>query len=229
MAYTSTVVAGSAREETAMRGACGNTLVRTGVGLMLLTACAPQHALPPTPAPPTSGAPHGPAAEARTDDVSTFLPPGSQLRLTARGDADGDGDEDVVVVVDSQNGDTQPRMLRLLRRDATGALRPALDSPRAVPCRRCGGMVDDPLQGIVITPATITLRLEGGSRELWSSVFRFDYVHERDDWRLTGVIHGGFDRAGSGRGMERTLASDEIGDVPLTEFEATDFPADALP
>ena len=186
------------------------------LALALLSACT---------APPGMSQPPAPDSE-----LSAFLPPGTSLRLAERGDIDGDGDQDVVIVLETGDGDAarQPRPLLLLRRDADGRLQRALESPRAISCRRCGGMIGDPLQGIRIAPGALTLRFEGGSREMWSSEFQFTPV-PGGEWRLTDVTHRGFDRAESGKNAERTLSREEIGDVSLASFDASEFPADALP
>jgi hypothetical protein len=188
----------------------------TPLGLALLSACM---------SPPGLSQPPAPDAE-----LSAFLPPGTSLGLTARGDIDGDGDEDAVIVLDGGEGDAarQPRPLLLLRRDADGRLQRAIESPRAISCRRCGGMIGDPLQGIRIAPGALTLRFEGGSREMWSSEFEFTPAPGGDAWQLAGVTHRGFDRADGGKSAERKLSPEEIGDVSLASFDASEFPADAV-
>jgi hypothetical protein len=187
------------------------------LGLALLSACT---------SPPGLSQPPTPDAE-----MSAFLPPGTSLGLTARGDIDGDGDQDAVIVLDAGEGDAarQPRPLLLLRRDADGRLQRAIESPRAIACHRCGGMAGDPLQGMRIEPGALTLRFEGGSRELWSSEFEFTPAPGSNAWRLTGVTHHGFDRADGGKSTERTLSAEEIGEVSLASFDASEFPADAMP
>ena len=184
--------------------------------LVLLSACTSQ----PGPSQP-------PAADG---ELSAFLPPGTSLRLAERGDIDGDGDQDAVIVLETGDGDAarQPRPLLLLHRDADGRLQRAIESPRAISCRRCGGMIGDPLQGIRIAPGALTLRFEGGSREMWSSEFEFTPAPGGDAWQLVGVTHRGFDRADGGKSAERTLSAEEIGDVSLASFDASEFPADAL-
>jgi hypothetical protein len=133
-------------------------------------------------------------------------------------------------VVEPRGADaaTAPRGLLLLLGDATGALQEAMYSPDAILCFKCGGMMGDPLQGMRVGRGEFTLRFEGGSRELWSSEFRFAYVRDRETWRLAGIVHGGFDRA-DGKGAERRLTAAEFGDVPLESFDPQDYPADALP
>jgi hypothetical protein len=186
------------------------------LALALLSACTSPPGLSQPPAP--------------DGELSAFLPPGTSLRLAERGDIDGDGDQDAVIVLDAGDGAArQPRTLLLLRRDADGRLQRALESPRAISCRRCGGMIGDPLQGIRIAPGALTLRFEGGSREMWSSEFEFTPAPGGDAWRLTDVTHRGSDRADGGKSAERTLSPEEIGEVSLTSFDASEFPADALP
>jgi hypothetical protein len=172
---------------------------------------------------------------AAASELMAALPAGARVALSAVGDVDGDGDADAVVVLDGADADSsvgdaaaRPRVLLLLRRGADGRLTVAVRSANAVPCRRCGGMAGDPLHSIRIAPGGFTLRLEGGSRELWSSEFGFVYVKERDDWRLQRVVHAGLDRAASGAHAERRLTPEEIGEVWLAAFDAADFPADAL-
>ena len=89
-------------------------------------------------------------------------------------------------------------------------------------------MAGDPLQGIRIESGGFVLRFEGGSRELWSSEFRFAYTDSAAAWKLQSVVHTGFDRA-NGQQAEHALAPEDIGDVTLADFDASDFPADALP
>ncbi len=192
--------------------------------LWLAVGCAPQHAAADAPMPATTGTPVVDATLAR------FAPAGTVLRASARGDLDGDGDEDALIVVEREGAeaDTAPRGLLLLRRDAAGALQSVVSNPGAILCRRCGGMMGDPLQGVRIGQAGFTLRFEGGSRELWSSEFRFVYARDRDAWRLAGIVHGGFDRA-DGKAAERRLGIADFGDVPLESFDPEDHPADALP
>jgi hypothetical protein len=206
--------------------------------VVLLSACAPQQLTAPragndvgTPASATAVRGQDPDTE-----LAAFVPAGSHIRLSARGDLDADGDEDILLVLDDRQDATAttPRVLLLLRRDAKGRLQLAAESPRAILCRRCGGMIGDPLHGIRIGSAEstgltgFTLRFEGGSRELWSSEFGFAYAPELDQWQLRSVVHAGFDRADGGE-ARRALSRDEIGTVTLADFDAASFAADALP
>lgn len=189
----------------------------------LAAGCAPQRATADEPA----AAGVAPAVDAA---LARFAPTGTVLRASVRGDLDGDGDEDALIVVEREDADaaTSPRALLLLRRDAAGALHEAVTGPDAILCRKCGGTMGDPLQGVRAGRGEFTLRFEGGSRELWSSEFRFAYARDRETWRLAGIVHGGFDRA-DGKGAERRLTAADFGDVPLASFDPQNYPADALP
>lgn len=202
-----------------LAGAC-----RAGVWLMPFAACASAESGPPPPAP--SAEARSQAMAALSEELSKAMPADARIWMFAVGDADGDGDEEVAVVL-SVDDAQQPRPLWLLRRDAADKLQRVVESPRAIPCYACGGMTGDPLGGVRIEPGVILLRFAGGSRELWESDFRFAYAPGQDGWRLAGVTHRGFDMV-DGRNAERTLGAEEIGEVSLTSFDASQFPADAL-
>jgi hypothetical protein len=162
-------------------------------------------------------------------ELSAFIPAGATLGLAVRGDIDADGDEDALIVYRLASGtDDTPRALLLLLRDADGALRKSVMSPNAILCRKCSGMMGDPLQQIRTGRGEFTLRFEGGSRERWSSEYKFEYVRDRGIWKLTEILFVGFDRA-NGKAAEKRKWPAEFGDVTLQEFDAASFPADALP
>jgi hypothetical protein len=175
----------------------------------------------PAPAP-------APASLQRDAELSALLPAGAALGLVTRGDLDADGDDDALVVYApaSANDDT-PRALQVLLRDAGGRLHASSTSPKAILCRRCGGMMGDPLQAIRIGRGEFTLRFEGGSRELWSSEFRFEPARAAGGWRLAGIVFSGFDRADGTSGEQRQGAVD-FGDVPLEAFDPQAFAANDL-
>lgn len=189
-----------------------------------LSACAPQRATPSV----TAGTPASPSITSGTDaEFTSLIATGTRVGLSAIGDLDADGDDDALLVLEGKDANA-PRALLLLRRGADGRLQTAVESRRAILCPRCGGMAGDPLQGVRIESGGFILRFEGGSRELWSSEFGFAYASGIDQWQLRRVVHAGFDRA-DGNNAERALTQEEIGDVRLVDFDASDFPADALP
>ena len=166
---------------------------------------------------------------ARKAEWSALLPAGAVPGPSARGDLDADGDEDVLVVYTAAAaGDDAPRALLVLLRGTDGALRAATTGPNAILCTKCGGMMGDPMQAIRAAPGTFTLRFEGGSRELWSSEYTFEYARDRGQWALSGLVSSGFDRA-DGKTAARRQTPKDFGDVVLENFDPADFPADALP
>ncbi len=204
-----------------------------------LAACAPYgDAANARPSPPGTGQPDvaaaltpvpSPASPQRDAELSPLLPAGVVLDLAARGDLDADGDDDALLVyAPASANDDASRTLQVLLRDTDGRLRVSATGPKAILCRRCGGMMGDPLQAIRIGRGEFTLRFEGGSRELWSSEFRFEAARASGDWRLAGIAFGGFDRI-DGKSAEQRQEPADFGDVPLETFDPQAFPADVLP
>jgi len=216
-------------EETGTRA----RIVVAGILFGGLTACTHGAALRPDGLHPTAAALEwcdSSPLSVNCSDFADFVQLGAVVQAIVRGDIDNDGDQDVLVVVTREDDRTQvrPRGLLLLRRDENLCLSEVLSNANAIPCTGCGGMNGDPLQEIRIDPGSITLRLEGGSRELWSSQYRFEYLHDRNLWLLTSVVHNGLDRA-RGISAEKRLTPTDFGEVSMTTFSTEDYPADALP
>ena len=177
---------------------------------MWLTACATSSAM-------------------REDNTIRLATEGASAVLKVSGDADGDGDTDVLVVIDQERDQADhPRGLLIFLRGSDGSLTEALESPEAILCSTCGGMMGDPLQGLIVEKGELTLLFEGGSRELWSSEYSFAYVPEHKRWRLVRISHYGLDRLeGTFAERKQTLPSAEI--VHLERFNPADYPADPIP
>lgn len=164
-----------------------------------------------------------------TREESILVAGGASVEMNISGDADGDGDADVLVVIDHERSrGTGPRGLMIFLRGPDGSLAEALDSPNAILCRTCGGMMGDPLQSVRAEKGELTLRFEGGSRELWSSEYTFAYVPEQKQWRLIGIVHHGLDRV-AGVSAERRQSVSVTETVSLDLFDPADYPADAIP
>ena len=200
-----------------------------------LVACTPYgDAANSRPSPPGTGQPDvaassSPASPQRDAELSALLPTGAVLDLAAHGDLDADGDDDALLVyAPASANDDASRTLQVLLRGADGRLRVLASGPKAILCRRCGGMMGDPLHGIRMGRDEFTLRFEGGSRELWSSEFRFEAARASGGWRLAGIAFGGFDRI-DGKSAEQRQDPADFGNVPLETFDPLAFPADVLP
>jgi hypothetical protein len=157
------------------------------------------------------------------------VPEDASLEMSVSGDADGDGDADALIVVGHAPGhDSVPRGLLILRRGPDGSLTKAAYGPKAIFCRTCGEMMEDPLQSVSVENGEFALRFEGGSRELWSSEYRFRYVPARKRWHLNQIMHRGMDRF-TGMSAQRRLIAPSLEEVSLEFFDPADYPADAIP
>lgn len=171
------------------------------------------------------------AASTAAAELTAFVPDPAGIRLERRGDLDGDGDDDVLLVLVAQAGPDarfDPRTLLVLLRGADGKLAKAVDNPKAIPCEHCGGMMGDPLQDIMIDKGGFTLRLEGGSRELWTQAFRFDYSRKDAMWMLASIDEEGADR-GTGTTSRKRESPEKFGQVRLDDFMAEEYPANVMP
>lgn len=185
---------------------------------------------PQLPSPPSAAASQG-ATSSGAAEWAPFVPDPSRIRMERRGDLDGDGDEDALLVLAPRPGADarfDPRTLLVLLRGADGKFAKAIDNPDAIHCERCGGMMGDPLQDISIDKSGFTLRLEGGSRELWSQTFRFDYSRKDAMWMLVSIEEGGADRA-TGNAARKRRSVEDFGMIPLDRFSIKEFPAGAMP
>jgi hypothetical protein len=200
------------------------------LSVWVLAACA---SLGSNPKPDASTAEPGKFSTALLDATNGaewkgFLPPGAIPVASANGDLDADGDEDTLVIyAPSPQQDEAPRTLLVLLREPGGVLRPALTNPKAILCSRCGGMMGDPLQPIQTVRGGFTLRFEGGSRELWFTVFRFAHI-KAGGWRLVEIDGQATDRIG-GASAQKRLSPTDFGIVKLDVFDPRSFPVDALP
>lgn len=177
---------------------------------MWLTACATSSAM-------------------RDDETIRIATEDASVVLKVSGDADGDGDADVLIVIDRDRDQADhPRGLMIFLRGPDGSLTEALESPEAILCGTCGGMMGDPLQGLIVEKGELTLLFEGGSRELWSSEYGFAYVPEHERWRLVRIVHHGLDRL-EGTFAERKETVPGADNVYLERFNPAGYPADPIP
>ncbi len=142
---------------------------------------------------PQSAAPEAPSGDsansASGDNLEAFLPAGASILSSATGDLNGDGRLDAVIVVDPARADDEfsgngpARIMMLLTRDTSGALRKAAQNDKVVPCADCGGMFGDPFQFVSVENGVITVVNEGGAGAYWADEFVFKFVPE-GDWQL---------------------------------------------
>ena len=129
--------------------------------------------------------------------IAEFAPAGWHTLKTADGDMNGDGRADGAAVfskadprVDKNDeglreADAEaPRVLVLAFVDADGQLRRTGVSSRAVMCRRCGVMFDDPFIDLSVERGTIVLKQEVLGTSGYDYTHRFRY--QDGGWKLIG-------------------------------------------
>lgn len=152
--------------------------------------------------------------------LSAFVGDPSAVHIARTADLDNDGDLDLIAVIANRNTDASdaPRTLLLLTRAANGRLERAVDNKNAVLPESRGGTMGDPLRDLTVRAGGFTLSFEGGSRELWSHQYSFQYAPDRDTWLLTEFKDSVLDRH-DGSNERRTLSVHDFGDVTVAEFD----------
>ena len=120
---------------------------------------------------------------AHMDDALAFVPSGANLLEAVRGELNGDGIEYQLLVIDQPTpeglvpGQHGPnRVLLLLRGDGRGRWQLAARNDKLVPCSTRGGLAGDPFAYAMVEKGTFSVITNGGSRERWSSTYRFRYA-----------------------------------------------------
>lgn len=187
--------------------------------VLALTACTAAVDAPPAGTPPAGGAHEPPTSAAPTDRQ---LLADREVSSTYTGDLDLDGEPDRLVVTTPvpPADSSAPRGIAILVRRGTGS-QIAARNDRAIPCPICGGGMGDPLAGIDLMPGSFVLRFEGGSRELWSATYRFEYEASAARWMLKSVDRKVLDRA-TGATRSAHASTGEIGRLDFTDFDPAD-------
>ncbi len=162
-------------------------------------------------------------------ELSTFISSGQVIREQYVADLDNDGDDDLLLVAESpfvqdekyasqDKNRHEPRTIMLLRRNKTGSFELAASNNKLVPCKACGGTMGDPLSKISAEEGKFKVLLEGGSRELWSREYQFDYEASSNSWVLSKVDEGMADRLTNDASSGVRTAAD-FGVVTLEQFD----------
>lgn len=177
-----------------------------------------------------SQTPDGRDDGASSDGLEAFLPEGSTILSSARGDLNRDGRMDAVLVADPAHtgkefaGEGPSRVVLLLIRDASGQLRKAKQNGALIPCKKCGGMAGDPFGYVQAKDGVLTTVVEGGSPSVrWSEVCEFDYRPDLQDWILRHVELSVSDKIDD-ESKQKTLTGAELGEVRFEDFDRTKLP-----
>lgn len=139
------------------------------------------------PIPPASGA-----------RLSDFVPKGWEILMQAEGDLNRDGKPDAALALknskEESSSEEEPRLLVLLLQNPEGGYRRASQSADAVLCRRCGGVMGDPLADLQIKNGVLIIDHYAGSRQRWSYTHRWRF--QDGDWVLIGETKTSFDAIG---------------------------------
>jgi hypothetical protein len=127
--------------------------------------------------------------------------PGWSVNRSAEGDLDGDKAVDVAAILDRRPAGadaTKEALLVVYRSDEKHALQLLSKSPKGI-CVGCGGpkaIMGEPLGELEIAKGILTITYEGGSREMWSDVFKWRWDATKKDFLLIGETYSSTDTIG---------------------------------
>lgn len=163
-------------------------------------------------------------SQTSTQKITAFAPHDWYLLVETEGDLNGDSRPDTVAVFSKSNPQARkydenqneedleaPRLLIIALRDNKDHLQRAGKSNRAVLCRRCGGMLDEPLIGLSIKGGTVVLEQES----LATSDISYKHMIRYQDgrWLVSGEVKLRDRRKGTTQKVRQEKS------VPLSEFD----------
>ena len=172
---------------------------------------------------------------AHMDDALAFVPSGANLLEAVRGELNGDGIEYQLLVIDQPTpeglvpGQHGPnRVLLLLRGDGRGRWQLAARNDKLVPCSTRGGLAGDPFAYAMVEEDTFSVITNGGSRERWSSTYRFRYASADKSCWVDGVRRKVVDIETEATNI-RDFSVAELGRVRFEDFDPSSVAEVSLP
>ncbi len=130
-----------------------------------------------------------PALPLTGDNIGDWTPSGWTVIFTARGDLDKDGRTDLALIIESKekmpedrswpgtdwSTEDEARTLVILFARKEGGYRLAVQDHRVILRAGEGGIMGDPLEGLLIRNGVVVLQYYGGSAWRWSIIAGFRY------------------------------------------------------
>lgn len=167
-------------------------------------------------------------------DIASLVPDGYKTVSIEKADLDGDGAEDALLLVEEANngsmvaGEGAKRILHLVLAEASGKYRIVSSNEKIVPCKTCGGIAGDPFAYVKAEDKGFVVVVSGGSRERWSSEYRFTRPTSGLDWMLSSVKKDVVDTESDAK-EERSFGPAELGQVSFSDFDPAKVPEVVLP
>jgi hypothetical protein len=145
-------------------------------------------------------------------------------------DVNGDSTADYVVAVqldrDPENDavdDNDRELVVITKKGGTYAI--AAESQKTMLCSRCGGVMGDPFEAIDAGRKWFSVYHSGGSRNRWSSMFKFGYSRRDKNWQLIEVQNSSLDTYDESDSGTTTIHKPpkDYGLITFEEFNPDDY------
>lgn len=161
-------------------------------------------------------------------ELDRFVLKGYEWLDFAKEDMNADGKPDYILVLKQAGEDTitldnaewdPPRPLLLIVTRPSGELKQWVRNDEIVMCRRCGGAMGDPYEGITTQPGEFTLSFYGGSSWRWGESYTFRHDKIKKNWFLEEHFSMSYQAADPEAETEEYRAKrEETGDITLEKF-----------
>lgn len=139
-------------------------------------------------------------------------------------DLNQDRKKDKLIIEEDIEG---KRNLKVLIQNSRGHWDAIVENHNMVLCRDCGGIsTDDPLASVKVKRNSFEIIHKGGSRERWTSIYKFQYSPKLNTWILKKAKLNIHDTV-TGYNVEKMQNIDDIdrdiGQIKLQDFNYNEF------
>ena len=164
-------------------------------------------------------------------EVTPFVESGTKAIALEKGDLNGDGREDFILVLEKEkpakDADDFPvgqRPLLVLLRGADGKLTVAKRNERIVMCSQCGGVFDDPFEGVIAGRNTFSVEHYGGSNWRWKYSYKFNYSRIDKTWELVRVEDISYHTSNPNGGTTKIYTPPKhFGKIDIADFDPENY------
>ncbi|WP_373746063.1 hypothetical protein [Neisseria dentiae] len=147
-------------------------------------------------------------AENQSENVSKVI-------YQKEADLNQDGKTDRLLIEENSEG---KRSFKILLQDSKKYWNTAVENHNMILCRDCGGVsTTEPLESVEVKRNSFEVTQEGGSREKWTSTYKFQYSPKLNTWVLKKAKMEVYDTI-TGKNSEKRKKINRLKPIKLQDF-----------